>query len=210
MQVPSRLLVQVPRFGREFKTCQKIVPDLNLNITELTDSYTQGDLYMHISSPLRSVYDLVIIIHSLCMLYLMHNIMLPFSSTSSVLWCLLYTYNINFTAEVPECIFCGERSSRICTECQNEFKQVEFCDTCWTTAHRKKERAHHCPLPVVDVEVSELDLLSVICIETSHYVCFTRDPNSNSWIFFDSMANRLCEFLCHLYHTCFEVDCKCT
>ena len=47
--------------------------------------------------------------------------------------------------------------------------------------------------------VSELDLLSVICIETSHYVCFTRDPRDvdkeQNWIFFDSMANRFCEFI---------------
>ena len=101
---------------------------------------------------------------------------------------------LNFTAEVPDCMFCGERSLWKCTECQSDFKSAEFCDKCWTIAHRKKERAGHHPLPVVDVEVSELDLLSVICIETNHYVCFTRDQNDGSWIFFDSMANRLCEF----------------
>ena len=39
LQVPSRLLIQVPRFGREFKTYQKIVPDLKLRITELTDPF---------------------------------------------------------------------------------------------------------------------------------------------------------------------------
>ena len=40
--------------------------------------------------------------------------------------------------------------------------------------------------------ISELELLSVICIETSHYVCFTRVDQQ--WIFFDSMANRVCKF----------------
>jgi hypothetical protein len=38
----------------------------------------------------------------------------------------------------------------------------------------------------------ELELLSVLCIETSHYVCFSRD-NDGRWLFFDSMADRLCE-----------------
>ncbi len=38
----------------------------------------------------------------------------------------------------------------------------------------------------------------MICIETSHYVCFTRDPRDDiegkgKWIFFDSMADRQCE-----------------
>ena len=36
-----------------------------------------------------------------------------------------------------------------------------------------------------------LQLLSVICIETSHYVCFTR--LEDQWLFHDSMADRMCE-----------------
>jgi hypothetical protein len=48
------------------------------------------------------------------------------------------------------------------------------------------------------MEGSSLDLLSVICIETSHYVCFTKEPSEDpnkphKWIFFDSMANRVCK-----------------
>ena len=37
-----------------------------------------------------------------------------------------------------------------------------------------------------------LQLLSVLCIETSHYVCFTRITGSgkDEWVFFDSMAER--------------------
>ena len=41
---------------------------------------------------------------------------------------------------------------------------------------------------------SNLELLSVICIETSHYVCFTRH-SGNQWVFFDSMASRVCKLL---------------
>ncbi len=50
--------------------------------------------------------------------------------------------------------------------------------------------------PGDDPGLAQLDLLSVICIETSHYVCFTRDPRDEiekKWIFFDSMADRQCE-----------------
>ncbi|MEQ2172829.1 hypothetical protein GOODEAATRI_025426 [Goodea atripinnis] len=36
-----------------------------------------------------------------------------------------------------------------------------------------------------------LELFAVLCIETSHYVSFVKHgPNSEDWIFFDSMADR--------------------
>ena len=38
IQPPARLLIQVPRFGKQFKTYQKIVPDLSLDVMDLVDS----------------------------------------------------------------------------------------------------------------------------------------------------------------------------
>ena len=38
LQVPSKLLIQVPRYGKQFKTYKKIVPALELDISELTES----------------------------------------------------------------------------------------------------------------------------------------------------------------------------
>jgi hypothetical protein len=46
--------------------------------------------------------------------------------------------------------------------------------------------------------INELDLLSVICIETSHYICFTR--SEERWVFFDSMANRVRKFISYLHN----------
>uniref|UniRef100_A0A183EK65 Ubiquitin carboxyl-terminal hydrolase CYLD n=1 Tax=Gongylonema pulchrum TaxID=637853 RepID=A0A183EK65_9BILA len=37
----------------------------------------------------------------------------------------------------------------------------------------------------------KLQLASVLCIETSHYVAFVRAMNANKWLFFDSMADRV-------------------
>ena len=37
-QVPSRLLIQVPRFGKQYKTYQKIIPAEKLKVAELTMS----------------------------------------------------------------------------------------------------------------------------------------------------------------------------
>lgn len=37
----------------------------------------------------------------------------------------------------------------------------------------------------------KMELFAVLCIETSHYVSFVKyGPNTEDWIFFDSMADR--------------------
>ena len=40
--MPSKLLIQVPRFGRQFKTYEKIIPDLKLSVADLTEEYIQS------------------------------------------------------------------------------------------------------------------------------------------------------------------------
>ena len=37
-QAPSQLLIQVPRFGKKFKTYDKIVPELRMDVGELLSS----------------------------------------------------------------------------------------------------------------------------------------------------------------------------
>ena len=104
------------------------------------------------------------------------------------------------SAKVADCIICGERSTRKCLDCSKGFLQykqpdgyVYFCTECSTRAHKRKDRKDH-KVEDASTELYTLDLLSVICIETSHYVCFTRDLNTETWIFFDSMANRVCKY----------------
>ena len=69
-----------------------------------------------------------------------------------------------------------------------------FCDSCWEVAHSHPRRVGHQFQFVNEVEelkqLGELELLSVICIETSHHICFARSQQ-NKWLFFDSMADRL-------------------
>ena len=90
-----------------------------------------------------------------------------------------------------------------CMDCKQHFNvlvSVNLCDICDKLVHTHEDRAHHLPRANFFEGVSELDLLSVICIETSHYVCFAKDPQEepdqpSNWIFFDSMANRICKQL---------------
>ena len=87
VQIPSKLLIQVPRYGKQFKTFQRVIPDKRLDIKSLCTS---------------------------------------------------------------DCL-------------ASSIGEID---------------AH-------------LQLLSVVCIETSHYVCFTRADGR--WVFMDSMADRVGE-----------------
>ena len=98
------------------------------------------------------------------------------------------------------CYICQEKAWNICDDCKSEFAtyrssdgRVYFCNDCNDKVHRHKLRTSHKPEKCMKLEeVLELELLSVLCIETSHYVCFTRDSEGR-WLFFDSMANRVRE-----------------
>ena len=86
-------------------------------------------------------------------------------------------------------------------DCKNDFNvtgnrvSVSLCGSCDTVVHMRKSRSNHKrEQSQMVADAGELELLSVLCIETSHYVCFTRDGEGR-WLFFDSMANRLCESL---------------
>ena len=103
-----------------------------------------------------------------------------------------------------KCSFClNDSVSHACYNCLEElqFKNtndpyVYYCSDCNGKAHIRR-KGHR----VVDVKIrpgtsdatqfSKMELLSVICIETSHYVCYTR--SGDKWLFHDSMANRLCK-----------------
>ena len=63
-----------------------------------------------------------------------------------------------------------------------------YCNTCSPNWHQKYCDHKH----GLDFDTGTLQLLSVLCIETSHYVCFTRITGSgkDEWVFFDSMAER--------------------
>ena len=85
------------------------------------------------------------------------------------------------------CSVCSQPEGRICVDCSFHLKQLQFyclkclCQHC-DHQHERQDFRH----------TGTLQLLSVLCIETSHYVCFTRITGSgkDEWVFFDSMAER--------------------
>ena len=42
------VLIQVPRFGKQFKTFAKVIPNLKLNVAELVENASTGKLQAHI------------------------------------------------------------------------------------------------------------------------------------------------------------------
>ncbi|XP_068581144.1 ubiquitin carboxyl-terminal hydrolase CYLD [Cebidichthys violaceus] len=147
-EVPSCLILQMPRFGKKFKMFDKIIPSLELDITDLLSEGPQ------------------------------------------------------------QCMLCGKLAQTECTDCFKDpiFSQTGFkifCKTCSSQVHAHPQRRSHHPVPLVipkgylglstphNLIRDKLELFAVLCIETSHYVSFIKyGPDSQDWIFFDSMADR--------------------
>jgi len=102
------------------------------------------------------------------------------------------------------CGTCGQPAQWQCKECYlietNEYSMTFYCNICFGKFHSALRcNNDHQPnsvagsfSPVLLHENCRLELSSVICIESSHYVSFVRVPDGNSsrWLFFDSMADR--------------------
>lgn len=147
-EIPSCLLVQMPRFGKQFKMFTEIMPSLELDITDLLNN------------------------------------------------------------SLRQCFICGVVAEYECAQClldpmlsPGAIKQ--YCDTCNSQVHSHKGRKDHqfrkFPSPInVCVKAPfprhKMELFAVLCIETSHYVSFVKyGASKNSWLFFDSMADRIDE-----------------
>ena len=94
------------------------------------------------------------------------------------------------------CNICGWMPECYCSDCG--MKDVVFqegrlflCAQCSSTVHlhpdRQKDKPQRFDLKTVSARKVKLDLLSVVCMEKNHYVCFCR--HGNRWFFFDSMAD---------------------
>ncbi|KAM4741692.1 ubiquitin carboxyl-terminal hydrolase CYLD [Anableps anableps] len=104
-----------------------------------------------------------------------------------------------------ECFICGQMAKFECLECLPDYKLQpgrikQYCSTCNTQVHTLRSRCSHSPRALVVPEGVATDaplprhtmqLFGVLCIQTSHFVSFVKyGPNSHSWLFFDSMADR--------------------
>ncbi|XP_029007610.1 ubiquitin carboxyl-terminal hydrolase CYLD isoform X2 [Betta splendens] len=144
-EVPSCLMVQMPRFGNKYKMFNHIIPSTELDITDL-----------------------------------LHN-------------------------SPRECFVCGCLAQYECFHCLPDRKLQpgrikQYCSVCNTQVHSHPSRQGHSPKALevpadvpCDTPVPRhvMQLFAVLCIQTSHYVAYVKyGPDPNSWLFFDSMADR--------------------
>ena len=92
------------------------------------------------------------------------------------------------------CSVCQQQTGYVCNNCSRcQKRELQFyCNTCSAQWHQNSCDHKH-ELNNSDFDTGTLQLLSVLCIETSHYVCFTRiigSSGKDEWVFFDSMAER--------------------
>ena len=89
----------------------------------------------------------------------------------------------------PKCLLCKTSAAVVtCDECAQVYRmdEVFLCAECSKLTHKK---CQHSSLHELLKLSFPMDLLSVICIENSHYMCFTRCEDR--WLFHDSMADRI-------------------
>nr|XP_056719882.1 ubiquitin carboxyl-terminal hydrolase CYLD-like [Euleptes europaea] len=108
-----------------------------------------------------------------------------------------------------ECCICQGLAVTECLDCYGDhsfgFGHIkQFCGTCSQQVHKHRARRCHQPRPLhLPEELSRMghlpnviprqtmQLFAILCIETSHYVAFTRHGSDvHQWLFFDSMADR--------------------
>ena len=138
-EVPERLIIQLPRYGKAYKVFETVCPEMELDISSLCSDYVPPE---------------------------------------------------------AKCAMCGQDPTYRCRKCGEDDPSFQtgvthhFYESCVERAHEHpNRRGHSCE--AIERRTSEpviLDLMSVVCIEKSHYVCFTR--LEDSWVFFDSMADR--------------------
>ncbi|XP_037558881.1 uncharacterized protein LOC119436181 isoform X2 [Dermacentor silvarum] len=104
------------------------------------------------------------------------------------------------------CYVCGRQATQECWNCFRPDVGLEctsYCDSCNKTVHQHQDRDGHKQTALSNDRFGEdaqprrqvMTLFAVVCIETSHYVCFVKCPvedgkNTHTWCFFDSMADR--------------------
>jgi ubiquitin carboxyl-terminal hydrolase CYLD len=168
-EVPSCLIIQMPRFGKNYKMYPRILPSQVLDVTDIIEdckfaSATSNDNSLTNSHPTA-----------------------PRQCT------------ICGTLAEYECRDCfgalqvgsGLESTAFCKKClttvHSHQKRVSHKAKPLSIPHDFKIMAEFNQVPRLFME-----LFAVICIETSHYVAFVKSGSGldSPWVFFDSMADR--------------------
>lgn len=162
-EIPNCLILQLPRYGKQFKMYNRVIPSLYLDITDVLDN-----------SPRQC---------SICGELAHLECKKCFSSFGEGLVSTAFC----FTCSNKVHSISGLRSDHKITKLNIPSEFIEFTKKRYLASGQSKKSKFSMP-----IERVYMDLFAILCIETSHYVCFVKCGTGSDapWCFFDSMADR--------------------
>ncbi|XP_055506100.1 LOW QUALITY PROTEIN: ubiquitin carboxyl-terminal hydrolase CYLD-like [Leucoraja erinacea] len=217
-EVPSCFIIQMPRFGKSYKMFEKIIPSLELDITDLLSESPRG---CYVCSELAT---------QECEDCFKDKL---FSKTGLKQFCDICWHQVHSQASgrrftcrwrcvarrgtragvgrgspasgCNSSLCCASRPATMYPSSSTDRRTVTGCSStaCPTgTVHSQASGRRHVSLALrcptgyeggrwAGVPRERMQLFAVLCIETSHYVSFVKyGPQNSDWMFFDSMSDR--------------------
>lgn len=169
-EIPPCLLMQMPRFGRQYKMYSRIMPSLRLDITDVLESAPRSCGHRGKDCDNLARYECKDCLHER-----------PGTSNtrlSSATYCHNCFQSKHFGKSHLTGIEDHDKTKTLLNMMPND-AIIRYSNKLSNTKDR-------------DIPRICMDLFAVLCIETSHYVCFVKcgqGPDA-PWCFFDSMADR--------------------
>lgn len=181
-EIPPCLLLQMPRFGRQYKMYSRIMPTLKLDITDILESAPRP-------CGLR-VKDCDNLAKYECKACFSEQSGRHNKRLSSVTYCASCFQAKHFGKTHSTGIEDHNRTKTLLDKTPIEAikRYSNRSSASPSTSHPSTSINGK-----MDKEIPRIymDLFAVLCIETSHYVCFVKCGERDSpWCFFDSMADR--------------------
>lgn len=169
-EIPPCLLLQMPRFGRQYKMYSRIMPTLRLDLTDIMESAPRACGHRLKDCDNIARYECKSCFNERSG---RHNARL-----SSITYCANCFQAKHFGKSHSTGIEDHDKTKTVLEKTSPE------------AVMRYSNKISH----IKDKQIPRIymDLFAVLCIETSHYVCFVKcgqDPDA-TWCFFDSMADR--------------------
>lgn len=169
-EIPPCLLMQMPRFGRQYKMYSRIMPSLRLDITDVLENAPRSCGHRGKDCDNLARYE--------C-----RDCLLERSGTSNMrLSSATYCHNCFQSKHFGKSHITGiedHDKTKILLSLTPNDAIMRYSNKLSNTKDKEIPRI-------------QMDLFAVLCIETSHYVCFVKcgkGPDA-PWCFFDSMADR--------------------
>ena len=170
-EIPPCLLLQMPRHGRQYKMYSRIMPSLKLDITDVLDAVPRACGHRGKDCDNIARYE--------CKGCLRERSGRHSARLASITYC-------------SNCFQTKHFGKSHLTGIEDHDKTKTALSLTPAEAITRYSLKHSGSAKGKEIPRIYMDLFAILCIETSHYVCFVKcgqEPDS-PWCFFDSMADR--------------------